>query len=776
MNSFLRLICALAVACLFVSSPIYSQGNGNGTLGTAGQWTTVTPMPAEKMGHCAAVYNGTAFIFHGSNAAGTSNDIYQYNLLSDSWTSETNATLNDRIYGAAEQIGGKIYLIGGYMQLSPYIVNNAVFSYEPATGMVNVKASMPVPVAGCASVVINNKIYVLGGSASIGWNSDLKNLVQIYDPATDAWTKGTFMPMDARSIGAAAIGNTIYIIGGYGKSATVLKTVYQGVVNDTAIVWTKLPDYPAGMINRHCVGTNGAKIYVTGGQYAAAVDSTYAFDPATSTWQRLQAKPTGVHSAARMIYDGASRLYVFGGRTTSDIVNIAEALMTITAPIMEVNAATIASKVQVGKSRKYSFEISNPGSADLTWNATVEPPSTAFVTVSSSSGTMKPDARTSVLIRINATGVAPGTYNVSIKVTGNDASHASVSIPVSIQVVQDPIADKVVLVEEFTGCWCGFCPFGADSVHALVKQFPDRLVAIAYHQADPMQVVTDPDMLKSQGGYFGISGFPTATVDRVLFPDKTEIPIDRDVWGIKAEERISNSPSPVIISLSEKSYDRNTKAMSVKVTLRFTADVAPPVRLNIVEVESGFNYEQHKYLPDELLYPYYHQHVARLMIPDITGEVVSESSPMTNGSTWSKTFSFISVDSVAENAELITFVHQGTSTTQGEVLQANIEDLMSQAAVAVERIEAPKEYALGQNYPNPFNPGTTISYSVPVTGFVSVKVFDILGKQVATLVSVLKEAGSYTVNWNAAGMHSGMYYYKLEANGVTLTKNMTLLK
>jgi N-acetylneuraminic acid mutarotase/thiol-disulfide isomerase/thioredoxin len=781
MNRSQRLICALASLCILVSSPfssIVAQGNGQRIFGATGQWATVTPMPAEKMGHCAASYNGVVYLFNGSNSAGTSNDIYKYNMAGDSWTTETNASLTDRIYGTAEQVDGIMYLIGGYAQLAPFILNTAVISYDPATGSVNYKTPMPTPVAGCASVVIGKKIYVLGGSASVGWNTDPKNLVQIYDPATDTWMSGTFMPMDARSIGATVIGNTIYMVGGYGKSATVYKTAYKGIVSDTAIVWTKLPDYPAGVINKHCVGTNGVKVFVTGGQYSAAVDSTYAFDPATSAWQRLQPKPTAVHSAARMMFDGTSRMFVFGGRTTADIVNVSEALMTVSSPIMEVVAKPIVSKVQAGKSRKYSFEISNTGSANLTWNAVVEPTEmTASVTVSQASGTLAPDVSASVALRINASSLTAGSYSASVKITGNDASHPSVSIPVSVQVVSDPITDKVVLLEEYTGTWCGWCPYGADSVHAVMQQFPDRVAAIAYHYGDDLQIIADADLLKSQGGYFGVSSFPTACVDRALFPDQTELPINRDIWGSSAAAQLANKPSPVTISLSEKQYNRTTKSTSVKVTLKFTADVAPPIRLNIVEVENGLNYGQDKYSwPIPYLYPYYHQHVARLMIPDIPGEVVSESSPMASGSTWSKTFTFISMDSLPDNAELITFVHQGNPVTQGEVLQANVEELLAQAAVATDRPEAPANYALGQNYPNPFNPGTTISYSVPVTGFVRIRVFDILGKQVATLVNERKEAGVYTLNWNASGMHSGMYYYKLESNGVTLTKNMTLLK
>ena len=88
----------------------------------------------------------------------------------------------------------------------------------------------------------------------------------------------------------------------------------------------------------------------------------------------------------------------------------------------------------------------------------------------------------------------------------------------------------------------------------------------------------------------------------------------------------------------------------------------------------------------------------------------------------------------------------------------------------------PHEYSLGQNYPNPFNPSTSIEYNVPVTGNVTLKVYDILGKEVASLVDKQQDAGSYIVNWNASSLSSGVYFYKLTAGSFTQTKKMMLSK
>jgi hypothetical protein len=88
----------------------------------------------------------------------------------------------------------------------------------------------------------------------------------------------------------------------------------------------------------------------------------------------------------------------------------------------------------------------------------------------------------------------------------------------------------------------------------------------------------------------------------------------------------------------------------------------------------------------------------------------------------------------------------------------------------------PKVFALEQNYPNPFNPSTTIRYQLPVASEVKLEVYDVLGKKIATLVNERQSAGSYQVVWNASGLSSGTYFYRLQAGTFTQTKKMILVK
>jgi len=95
---------------------------------------------------------------------------------------------------------------------------------------------------------------------------------------------------------------------------------------------------------------------------------------------------------------------------------------------------------------------------------------------------------------------------------------------------------------------------------------------------------------------------------------------------------------------------------------------------------------------------------------------------------------------------------------------------------SVEREEGLNDFALNQNYPNPFNPTTKIKYSIPEISYVILKVFDVLGREVATLVDEYRDAGSYEVEFDASHLASGIYYYQLKAGSFIETKKMIYLK
>jgi len=93
-----------------------------------------------------------------------------------------------------------------------------------------------------------------------------------------------------------------------------------------------------------------------------------------------------------------------------------------------------------------------------------------------------------------------------------------------------------------------------------------------------------------------------------------------------------------------------------------------------------------------------------------------------------------------------------------------------------ENKELPTQFSLEQNYPNPFNPSTTIKYSIPNNQFVRIKIFDMLGREVATLVNQVKAPGNYEVKFDGGKLSSGVYIYKMQAGNYSEVKKMLLMK
>ena len=105
-----------------------------------------------------------------------------------------------------------------------------------------------------------------------------------------------------------------------------------------------------------------------------------------------------------------------------------------------------------------------------------------------------------------------------------------------------------------------------------------------------------------------------------------------------------------------------------------------------------------------------------------------------------------------------------------------VGDTGKQAGAALRfEVDQPIAFALAQNYPNPFNPSTVIQYALPQTTSVTLKVYDLLGKEVATLVDGIQDAGSYTRSFDASELPAGVYLYRLQAGPFTATQLMTLL-
>ena len=160
---------------------------------------------------------------------------------------------------------------------------------------------------------------------------------------------------------------------------------------------------------------------------------------------------------------------------------------------------------------------------------------------------------------------------------------------------------------------------------------------------------------------------------------------------------------------------------------------------------------------------------------DTTASSVFTSKTTDYGLTWINN-QFINQSNFIVGSELLNennwYLCGGSLNSQGCVLHS------TNGGVGITQIgnSIPEKFHLYQNYPNPFNPKTVINYELRVTGNALLKVFDVLGNEVSTLVNEKQNAGTYSVDFDGSGLASGVYFYKLAAGEFSEVKRMLLLK
>ena len=162
---------------------------------------------------------------------------------------------------------------------------------------------------------------------------------------------------------------------------------------------------------------------------------------------------------------------------------------------------------------------------------------------------------------------------------------------------------------------------------------------------------------------------------------------------------------------------------------------------------------------------------------EIEKTVVSLQSSVINKKNWTK-IGYVSGKGTTTEINNYSFIDDKSITqkTFYRLKQIDFDGTFSYSNEVEVDVNAPLQFSLEQNYPNPFNPSTVISYQLPIAGLVTLRVFDLLGNEVATLVNEYRTAGSYEVEFNASLLSSGVYFYKLSTGSFTQTKKLILMK
>jgi subtilisin-like proprotein convertase family protein len=163
------------------------------------------------------------------------------------------------------------------------------------------------------------------------------------------------------------------------------------------------------------------------------------------------------------------------------------------------------------------------------------------------------------------------------------------------------------------------------------------------------------------------------------------------------------------------------------------------------------------------------------VLNDSAASPISSGTPPFTG-TWRPSTPLTALNDVPVNGSWVLSINDNATGDTGLLKAWCIQVTYQVITGGIQTIEIPNYYSLAQNYPNPFNPSTSIKYSVPAPTNVTLKIFDVLGKEVATLVNEMKQPGFHTVDFNASNLASGIYFYRIDAGEFTSVKRMALIK
>lgn len=255
----------------------YTSGKYDPAIDT---WTTIAPMPTPRIKFATAVYENKIYIIGGKRSLvdASLSTVEVYDPATNSWAPRAPMpTARDSMQ--ANVVNGKIYVTSGQVSLLEglrVIPSDVTEVYNPKTGTWVSAAPTPNPATGCASAVLDNKIYVIGGDKPSVGPVDALNTTQIYDPAIDKWTPGASLPKAVgRALACTTTGSIapkrIYIFGGHGDggSPSDLNQVYDPVTNE----WTagaKQSFYSYGEV---AVAALNDLMYVIGGSYSELVQT-----------------------------------------------------------------------------------------------------------------------------------------------------------------------------------------------------------------------------------------------------------------------------------------------------------------------------------------------------------------------------------------------------------------------------------------------------------------------------------------------------------------------
>jgi N-acetylneuraminic acid mutarotase len=755
------------------------------------QWSDLPKLPVQLQWPMTAQLNGKFYVFGGVNTAGSKN-VYVYTPGDTGWTKLAATMPKAKFAGYAAAVNGKIYIVGGAITSgSSYVVENSTYEFDPVAGTFATKAPILAKLAFFAGAEVGGKIFVIGGATGISYQLTDSSLIQVYDPVADTWVRSASEPpSNARFAASAVLNGGVFIMGGL-KTGYYTEEAWRGTVNGTDISWEAVANLPYQFAMASAGSANG-KVILTGGEgqtLPSAYSNTYVYNEASDKWDNSYGLPIQNSRCGQMFAIG-NDLYVTGG-VSSSLRTFKLTVSDTKQPAANIDVTNTLVNLSQNDNRVLTFSAENLGIATLTVNIATNDNNKGWLSTTTPSISVNPLESEYFSLSVNSGSLAPGLYKGTVDLTTNDPNHSKISFEVALYVLPDnikPQKTKVVL-EEGTGDWCGYCPQGHEVAQGIKDQYGDDFLILNYHggsSTEPYMVPAGQRLIND----LKIQGYPNAAIQRWYFPGETYQMTNRGSWPTYVDDVFNETPvAPIAISLLEYSFDKSTGKVHAKVQFERSfatyVDASSTVRLTTVVSEDHFIAPQEDYRTPSPYWinDYEHNDIVRQILPNEFGTTMDfgqgtiTDGVIAPGDKATLNVDFTISDSISDvNNCNITFIGNVIvgSSTFGSILQAQQFPLVGTSAVKTSN--GAKTLSLG-NYPNPALSSTKIIYSLTDRSPVTLAVFDVMGREVARLVSgEMQDAGSYEADLNVTKLPSGSYTYKLTAGEQTMSRTLTVAK
>lgn len=746
-------------------------------------WEVKAPMPTPRGFLSVAAVDGIIYAIGGGYPVSTKT-VEAYNPATNSWTKKADLPEN-RLGARAAVVNGIIYNIGGN-----YSSPNCE-AYNPVTDVWTKKTDMPEGGGVVSVTVYNGLIYVFGGGFYTSYN-----YVYIYNPQNDTWTKKSDMPTSRFAFKTFLVDGKIYAMGG-AQSSNIPSIAKVEVYDPATDTWETKSNMPGKLAWLTGDVVNG-KVYVTSGtsDWGVTVNKiVWQYDPAfhtdiqagnvKGTWTLANSPfnilgtinvpnndTLSIEPGVEVIFMGYHKLNVKGrllavGTKQDPILFTALNKTSGWHGIRFINnSSSNDSSKLVFCSFKYGKANTGPYSSWDRCGGAIFIRGFNKVLVSNSLFEYNMTSGNEMLTGGQAICIfnaSPIIINNSFK--NNYSSNAGGIIKV------DSASHALISNNTISNNTCLFgsviCAYGSGNKPTISNNIisyntaRDASGILIYHGSNA--VIKNNIIVHNNSNGCGAIVCATNT-----YPVLLNNTIAYNTGGIGGGLYCDSNSSPIFINTIIYGNKANTGSQV------FINDTSSDPVFTHCDIEGGASLFKGLGAGVNYNIAYNNNIDADPRFSSLKKEnySLSDNSPCIGTGIYSAKVGDIYYS--APSRCIMGNPRPSPAGTNPDI--GACESLLGQIPSVVEEMITPTKFALYQNYPNPFNPSTVISYQLPAAGFVSLKIYDVLGNEVAALVNEEKPVGKFTVTWNAKGYSSGVYFYQLKTKHYIETKKMLMMK